>query len=197
MGHLLQPGGTGRRARAYRFGRDRRARHPSRDRHRHRRLRAAASSSTPARGQFFAAWYTQPNVYGRPIAADGTPLGAPSLLAFNYSSYDGLGLSYNPAADAYFAVFHGRGREDTSTQISAAGAPDVEFDVTLTAAVNGNFNPRITSHGTRREWMMVTSSDFGLITAQRMRTARWRRRRPRRRPRRHRRHHRRRPRTSS
>ena len=121
----------------------------------------AAARYHSARGQFFAAWYTQPNVYGRPIAADGTPIGGQSLLAYNYSTYDGLGLSYNPVADAYFAVFHGRGREDAGAQISAAGTPDVEFDVTLTAAANGNYNPRITSHPGTREWLLVTSSDFG------------------------------------
>ena len=81
----------------------------------------------PARGQFFVAWYTQPNIYGRPVAADGTPLGSTTLLAFNYPSYDALGLAYNPAADTYFIVFHGRGREDAGAQISAGGVPDVEF----------------------------------------------------------------------
>ena len=77
----------------------------------------------PARGQFFAAWYTQPNVYGRTIAADGSPIGGQSLLAYNYATYDGLGLSYNPAADAYFAVFHGRGREDAGAQIRPQACP--------------------------------------------------------------------------
>ena len=60
-------------------------------------------------GQFFVAWYTQPSIWGRTLAPDGTPVGGTSLVAYNYASYDGLGLSYNPVANTYFAVFHGRG----------------------------------------------------------------------------------------
>ena len=65
VGRLLQPGWTGRRARAHRAGLDRRARRrcvrsppapPSTCRR---------SSTTTPRGQFFVAWYTQPSVWGR------------------------------------------------------------------------------------------------------------------------------------
>ena len=99
-----------------------------------------------ATGQFFVAWYTQPSIWGRTLAPDGTPVSGTSLVAYNYASYDGLGLSYNPVANTYFAIFHGRGSEDVGAQVSAAGVPDVEFTVTATPGIAGNYNPRITSH---------------------------------------------------
>ena len=102
-----------------------------------------------ATGHFFVAWYTQPSIWGRTLAPDGTPVSNTSLVAYNYASYDGLGLAYNPVANTYFAIFHGRGSEDVGAQVSAAGVPDVEFTVTATPGITGNYNPRITSHNER------------------------------------------------
>ena len=106
-------------------------------------------------GHFFVAWYTQPSVWGRTVAPDGSPVGGTSLVAYNYATYDGLGLSYNPVANTYFAIFHGRGSEDVGAQVSAAGVPDPEITVTATPGITGNYNPRITSHIDRREWLSL------------------------------------------
>ncbi|MFI5078614.1 MAG: hypothetical protein ACHQRO_14800, partial [Vicinamibacteria bacterium] len=120
---------------------------------------------------FFVAWYTQPSIWGTTLAPDGTPVTNTSLVAYNYASYDGLGLSYNPVANTYFAIFHGRGSEDVGAQVSAAGVPDVEFTVTATPGIAGNYNPRVTSHNERGEWLVVTSSNFAQVTGQRVRSA--------------------------
>ena len=122
----------------------------------------------PSTNQFLVAWYQQPHIYGRLLGADGAPAGNVTALIFNYYSYDALGLRYNPQTGTFFAVVHGRLREDAGAQISGAAVPDVEFDVTATGARNGNFNPRIVANDARKEWMVVTSSDFGAVFGQRI-----------------------------
>lgn len=121
-------------------------------------------------GQFLVAWYTQPHVYGRLLGADGAPAGDIKTLVFNYTTYDALGLRYNPQTDTYLTVTHGRLKEDVAAQISAAAVPDVEFEVTGTGALNGSFNPRLAANPNRKEWMVVTSRDFGMVYGQRVST---------------------------
>ncbi len=127
-------------------------------------------------GHFFVAWYTQPSIWGRTLAPDGTPVTNTSLVAYNYASYDGLGLAYNPVANAYFAIFHGRGSEDVGAQVSAAGVPDVEFTVTATPGIAGNYNPRVTSHNesrrvARRHLVELRPGDRPARAVRRRRTA--------------------------
>ena len=75
VGRVLQPGRARRRARAH----GRRPR-PARSVRCVKSPRAPPSTcrrsnTTTARGQFFVAWYTQPSIWGRTVAPDGTPVG--------------------------------------------------------------------------------------------------------------------------
>ncbi len=123
VGPLLQPGRPGRGARPHRRRRDRRARRGPRDRHRHRRLRAAARVQPGPRPVLrrlvHAAERLRPPHRGRRHAAR-QPVDSGVQLRDLRRPRPVL----QRAADAYFAVFHGRGREDAGAQVSAAGVPD-------------------------------------------------------------------------
>ena len=165
----------------------------ARDRHGHRRLRAAArvqrrhaaSSSSPGTRS-----PTSTAARSRPTARRSA---ASRCSPSTTRPTTGSACPYNPVADAYFAVFHGRGREDAGAQISAAGAPDVEFDVTADAGGQRQLQPaHHVSTSSRREWLSSRRSIFGLITGAARASRPAARRRPRRRRHRRLRRHRRR-----
>jgi hypothetical protein len=132
-------------------------------------------------GKFWVSWWRglpPPNgglYLGRSIHPDGTPAGGATPMIVNYGGYDSLGIAYSTLADTYFLVIHGRApatfpQEDVGAEITSAGVPGVEFDVTATGNTLGNFNPRIAASTTRNEWMMVTSTGFAVASAQRIKT---------------------------
>jgi len=133
----------------------------------------------PKANQFMVMWWRalpQSGLYlGRFINPDGTAATAATPLINNYGGYDSLGVAYNTLADTFFAVIHGRApatfpQEDVGAEISGAGVPSIEFDVTVTNNKLGNFNPRIAATTARNEWMMVTSTGFAIVSGQRIKT---------------------------
>jgi hypothetical protein len=122
----------------------------------------------PTTGQFLVAWYQPYTVYGRLLGGDGQPAGNVTPFLSNYSTYDGLGLRHNPLTNTFFAVIHGRFAENVGMQISAAAMPDGEFTVTGTGAREGSYHPRLVANTARKEWLVVTSRDFGTVYGQRI-----------------------------
>jgi hypothetical protein len=121
----------------------------------------------PTRHRFLASWW-QPNLFGRFVAADYT-MAAPLALVPGYGTYDGFAIAFNTAADAYAAVMHDGDCEDWAAAVGADGASGPAVPATLSpAGTNGNFNPRIAAHGTRREWLMVSVRDFNTVVGQRL-----------------------------
>lgn len=124
-------------------------------------------------GQWLVSWYAAVGngvYYGQFLGTNGAKVGVPFPMVVNYSAYDGFDISFNPTSGTYLAVFHGRSDlENWAQQVSAAGAPDVEFQATASGTRVGSFNPRITAHGSRKEWLMVTA-DFAQVLAQRLQT---------------------------
>ena len=130
--------------------------------------------------QFLLSWWqTSPGTagiyYGRAVNPDGTAAAGPVPMIVNYGGYDSLGIDYNVRADTYFAVVHGRApttfpQEDVGAEVTGAGVPSAEFEVTATGNKLGNFYPRIAASTARNEWMMVTSTAFALASGQRIKT---------------------------
>lgn len=144
-------------------------------------LTAAVNTNVPeiayntSTNQFFVGWWQANSYYGRFVAPDGSVIGNAFPFVVNYGGYDSLGIAYNGVSGTFFAVFHGRApsgfpQEDTGAQVSGTGTPDVEFDVTQTGNQLGNFNPRIAAHASRKEWTMVTSTGFAVVSGQRIKT---------------------------
>lgn len=119
---------------------------------------------------YLAAWFQfvggTPVFYGRPVTGEGQ-VGAVQALAAGYSSYDALGLDYNPATSTYFMAFHGTTADDMGMQISRALVPDPIFQVTNSGGT-GNFNPRVAAATDRGEWLVVTARSFASIVSQRV-----------------------------
>ena len=134
-----------------------------------------------ATGQFLVTWYSglpSPVSYGQLVNGNGTFTPAPTAIAINYSgAYDSLSVAYNAVSNTFFAVFHGRApntlpQEDVGTEAGPTGVPlePFDFEVTSTGNLVGNYNPRITAHTSRKEWMMVTSTGFAQLSGQRIQT---------------------------
>lgn len=121
---------------------------------------------------YLAAWFQfvggTPVFYGRQVTGEGQVVGASAqTLAAGYSSYDALGLDYNPATGTYFMAFHGTTADDMGMQISRALVPDPVFQVTNSGGT-GNFNPRVSAATDRGEWLVVTARSFASIVGQRV-----------------------------
>lgn len=127
--------------------------------------------SVDTNGQWLVSWYAAAGngvYYGQFLGSNGAKVGGPFPMVVNYPAYDGFDISYNANSGTYLAVFHGRADfEDWAQQIQPTGTPEVEFMATFSGTRVGSFNPRITSHATRKEWMMVTA-DFAQVLAQRL-----------------------------
>lgn len=121
---------------------------------------------------YLAAWFQfvggTPVFYGRQVTGEGQ-VGAVQALAAGYSSYDALGLDYNPTTGTYFMAFHGTTADDMGMQISRALVPDPIFQVTNSGGT-GNFNPRVAAATDRGEWLVVTARSFASIVGQRVGT---------------------------
>lgn len=122
-------------------------------------------------GAHLVTWLSNHVHYGLFVNAEGDPISGPNPLVVNSASYDAFSVAHNRISNTYFAVFHGPATEDMGVEIGPTGVPaGAPFDVTLTGNRLGNFNPRVAAHGVRPEWMVVTSTGFAALTAQRITT---------------------------
>jgi hypothetical protein len=135
-------------------------------------------SFNAATGGFLIAWYQDPprQIYGRLLAADGTPTTPITPFSARYAAYDGLDVSRNPLSGTYFAVSHDLAvdtKEDGGVEIGSDGVPlSSGIQVTVSPPNTlGNFYPHLVANPTRAEWMVVTSRSFAATVNQRLFTA--------------------------
>lgn len=123
----------------------------------------------PVHSRYLVGWW-QGSLRGRFVAADGTASGADFALVPGYGYNDGFALSYSAPAGLYAAAMHGGTAEDFAALIGPDGASGPAIAATASPAnTNGNFNPRLAAHGTRKEWLLVTVRNFAAIIGQRLR----------------------------
>jgi hypothetical protein len=144
-------------------------------------IRTTGVTYNAATGQYIAAWHQFPAnaIYGRVVGADGTPIGNVIAMATSFGSYDSLSIDVSDVSGTAFLVGHDKATtEDAGVEIGGNGLPTGSpIQVTATCFVaggycpgNGNYYPKVTSHSSRREWMVVTANRFSTTLAQRIGT---------------------------
>jgi hypothetical protein len=132
-------------------------------------------ASNPGTNQYLAMWHQEAParaLYGRVLNADGSPAGDVAVLSSRYRAYDALSVAHNPVSGSFFAVSHDSlTSEDGGVEISGGGVPLSSGDQVTAVGGLGNFYPRVASHLTRPEWMVVAAASFNSTIAQRMQTA--------------------------
>lgn len=121
----------------------------------------------PEAGEYLVAWF-QGEIAARRVAPDGTPIGDAFVLAPGYGSYDGFAMAYSPVTATFAAVFHGTTDEDFAVAFTADGMQSEVVEATSSRGRDGHFNPRVVAHGTRPEWLLVTSLGFATVVGQRL-----------------------------
>jgi hypothetical protein len=127
--------------------------------------------------QFLFSWYHDDGVgyqytYGAVVSSGGSPVTPIRVLSSLYSAYNALDVEFNQLAGEYFLVTHGNdslsnGKEDFGVSIRSDGtAYDNGFRVTVTNAAGGNYNPRVATSADRKEWLVVTSTNFLQVSGQ-------------------------------
>jgi hypothetical protein len=146
-------------------------------------IRTTGVTYNAATGQYLAAWNQMAPInamYGRIVALDGTAIGNVVALATSFGSYDSLSIDVNDVSGTAFMVGHDKATtEDAGVEIGGNGLPigsPIRVTATCFAAGgycpgNGNYYPKVTSHSSRREWMVVTVNRFSTTLAQRIGTA--------------------------
>jgi hypothetical protein len=107
-------------------------------------------------------------LYAKTVDANGTD--GPLLTISAVASYDANDVAWNPVSNTFVVVTHGSTAQDLALELSATGqvlGSGVGFGV---ATSNGNFNPRIASSTSGADWLGVTSTEFGRLTAERLST---------------------------
>jgi hypothetical protein len=127
----------------------------------------AHAAFVPATGEYVVAWFDGA-ISARRVAQDGTPSGDAFVLAPGYGSYDGFSMAYSPVTETFAAVFHGTSDEDFAAAFDATGAQSAPIEATSSRGEDGNFNPHVVAHGTRAEWLLVTSRGFADVVGQRL-----------------------------
>ncbi len=118
--------------------------------------------------RFLAVWFridpSGNGLYARTIDANGAT--GPSIPVSTVGSYDANSVAWNPISNTFVVVTHGSNAQDLVVELSSAGQPvggTVSFGAPGAA---GNFNPRVASSTLSADWLGVTSSAFGSLTAQ-------------------------------
>lgn len=118
--------------------------------------------------RYLAAWY-QGGTFGRVLDAAGNPITDVVVLGTRFTSYDGLGLDFNPASGTYLMVAQDQQSfQDGATQVNAAGVPDGGIVATDIATNNGNYYPKVAARRDKGEWLLSTATGFVATSVQRI-----------------------------
>lgn len=122
--------------------------------------------------RFLAVWYRTVTgnaaLRARTVKADRT-LGALQTASQMYASYDANSVAWNATSGTFVVVSHAT-EQDVAVELTADGAPLSGSVLWGPTGVSGNFNPRIAASSERAEWLGVTSTAFGQLSAQRLTT---------------------------
>lgn len=121
----------------------------------------------PSEHAYVVAWFGGA-VAAQRVDQDGALVGDPFPLAAGYGAYDGFSVALSPVTGNIAAAMHGPSDEDFAVAFNAAGEESAVIQATDEAGDEGHFNPRITAHSTRAEWLLVTSRGFAEVVAQRL-----------------------------
>ncbi len=127
----------------------------------------AQAAYVPETGDYLAAWFDGA-ISARHVAVDGTPVGEAFVIAPGYGSYDGFAMAYSPVTERFAAVFHGTTNEDWAIAFDADGVQSMVLEATSSRGDEGHFNPHVAAHGSRPEWLLVTSRGFAEVVGQRL-----------------------------
>ncbi|MFT3711838.1 MAG: hypothetical protein QM817_29720 [Archangium sp.] len=119
-----------------------------------------------AQKRFLAVWYVPGALHARTLAADGT-LGPTRIASAMYAAYDANSVAWSPISGTFVVVTHGTA-QDVAVELDATGAPLGAYVLWGPDGVSGNFNPRIAASASRAEFLGVTSTAFGSLSAQRL-----------------------------
>jgi hypothetical protein len=98
-------------------------------------------------------------LHGQRASAAGAPIGGILALAASGGG-DGVGLSYNPVANAYFAVYQSQYNGDVwGTLISGAGAPGAQFQVTV-SGTGLSVKPQSAPSTATGRWLVAASRAY-------------------------------------
>lgn len=108
-----------------------------------------------------------PDVVGRLIDGDGTPLGdvIPIAAGPDFEGGDGIGVAYNRAADSFVAVYQSTTMEIWASPVSGEGVPGTRIEATSGARM-GSYAPRIAADPSAPLLRLTTSYDFDRIAVQ-------------------------------
>jgi len=77
-------------------------------------------------------------------------------------------MSPHGGSERFMAVMHRTTDEDFAAAFDASGEQSVVVQATDSAGTDGHFNPRVAAHGTRLEWLLVTSLGYQTVVGQRL-----------------------------
>jgi hypothetical protein len=118
--------------------------------------------------RYLAAWY-QGGTFGRVIDAVGNYLTPVVLLGSRFTSYDGLGLDFSPAAGTYVMVAQDQlSYQNGAVQVTADGVADAGIVATDIVTNLGNYYPKIAARLDKGEWLMSTATGFAATSVQRL-----------------------------
>jgi hypothetical protein len=132
-------------------------------------------AADPDRDRYLAvSWVNggNPDVGGRLVSGDGTPLGDPLAVAASagFEGGDGIGVAFDRGAATYLAVFQGpesagQVQQVWGAPVAADGSVGGSFQITTSTAENGVYQPRAAADGAGR-FLVVTVADYARIDAQ-------------------------------
>jgi hypothetical protein len=122
----------------------------------------------PETEDYLVAW-VEATIMARRVDADGAPI-APAFAVAppGYGNYDGFMMARHPVSGHFAAVFHGPGDEDYALAFDVGGATSPLVMATSSPGEEGNFNPHVVAHSTRREWLMVATRMYTEVVGQRL-----------------------------
>ncbi|MBL8909130.1 MAG: hypothetical protein JNM17_00365 [Archangium sp.] len=122
--------------------------------------------------RFLAVWYRTVTgnaaLRSRTVKSDRT-LGTAQTASPMYASYDANSVAWNATSGTFVVVSHATA-QDVAVELTADGVPLSGSVLWGPTGVTGNFNPRIAASSERAEWLGVTSTEFGRLSAQRLTT---------------------------
>lgn len=127
----------------------------------------AHAAFVPEDGEYVVAWF-QGEIAMQRVDEDGVPVGELVVLAPGYGNYDGFAMARSPVTGTFAAVFHGTTDEDFAAAFAADGTQSEVIEATSSRGADGHFNPHVTAHSTRPEWLLVTSLGFATVVGQRL-----------------------------
>jgi PKD repeat protein len=130
-------------------------------------------NSTTAAYMVFWAQPGGSTIAARVVSADGVPTGNIVAVSTQIGSYDHMDAAYNPVSNTTLLV-GGWAWDIGAVEALANGNPETtvgSFQATVVGNRKGAYAPRLTAHTGRPEWLIILSSGYQQMMAQRIRTA--------------------------